>query len=66
VLPLAEAIEAFRNRYINETLDRNAGNRTKTAKELDVDPRTIFRHLEKLESERRGGPTPSGGEGGEP
>ena len=31
-----------------------AGNRTKTAKDLGVDPRTIFRHLEKLEAERRG------------
>jgi DNA-binding NtrC family response regulator len=59
-LPLADAIEEFRKRYISETLDRNGGNRTKTAKDLDVDPRTIFRHLEKLESERRGAPPPPG------
>jgi ActR/RegA family two-component response regulator len=25
----------------------NNGNRTKTARDLGVDPRTIFRHLEK-------------------
>ena len=59
-LPLADAVEEFRNRYISEILERNGGNRTKTAKDLDVDPRTIFRHLEKIESERRGGPAPSG------
>ncbi|MFC1655212.1 helix-turn-helix domain-containing protein, partial [Myxococcota bacterium] len=26
------------------------GNRTKTARDLGVDPRTIFRHLEKMEN----------------
>ena len=64
-LPLADAIEEFRKRYISDILERNGGNRTKTAKDLDVDPRTVFRHLEKLESERRGGPAtaakPTGG-----
>jgi transcriptional regulator with PAS, ATPase and Fis domain len=66
-LPLADAIEEFRKRYINEILERNGGNRTKTAKDLDVDPRTVFRHLEKLESERRGGPAPAARPpGGEP
>jgi DNA-binding NtrC family response regulator len=59
-LPLADAVEEFRNRYISEILERNGGNRTKTAKDLDVDPRTIFRHLEKIESERRDGPGPAG------
>jgi DNA-binding NtrC family response regulator len=54
ILPLAHAKEEFQKRYINEVLARNGGNRTKTAKDLDVDPRTIFRHLEKLEAERRG------------
>ena len=46
ILPLADALERYRRRYINEALDRNGGNRTKTARELGVDPRTIFRHLE--------------------
>ncbi len=54
ILPLAQAKEEFQKRYINEVLERNGGNRTKTAKDLDVDPRTIFRHLEKMEAERRG------------
>jgi transcriptional regulator with GAF, ATPase, and Fis domain len=49
ILPLAQAKEEFQKRYINEVLDRNGGNRTKTAKDLGVDPRTIFRHLEKRE-----------------
>jgi len=47
VMNLADAKEAFQRRYINEILARNNGNRTKTAKDLGVDPRTIFRHLEK-------------------
>ena len=59
-VPLAQAIEEFRKSYISDVLDRNGGNRTKTAKDLDVDPRTIFRHLEKLEADRRAGPSPSG------
>ena len=47
ILPLAQAIEEFRVRYIDEVLELNNGNRTKTARDLDVDPRTVFRHLEK-------------------
>jgi transcriptional regulator with GAF, ATPase, and Fis domain len=47
ILPLAQALENFRNRYINDVLERNGGNRTKTAKDLGVDPRTVFRHLER-------------------
>ncbi len=46
ILPLQEALERFRRRYIDESLERNGGNRTKTARELGVDPRTVFRHLE--------------------
>ncbi len=47
ILPLAEAKEKFQRDYINEVLDLNRGNRTKAARDLGVDPRTIFRHLEK-------------------
>ena len=47
VMTLAEAKDDFQRRYINEILERNQGNRTKTARDLGVDPRTIFRHLEK-------------------
>ena len=50
ILPLAEAKEKFQRDYINEVLTLNNGNRTKTARDLGVDPRTIFRHLEKGES----------------
>jgi len=46
---LAEAREKWQRDYINEVLGLNAGNRTKTARDLGVDPRTIFRHLEKEE-----------------
>jgi transcriptional regulator with GAF, ATPase, and Fis domain len=54
ILPLAPARDEWQKRYISEVLDRNGGNRTKTAKDLGVDPRTIFRHLERMEAERRG------------
>jgi len=51
ILPLADAKEKFQREYINEVLALNAGNRTKTARDLGVDPRTIFRHLEKGEGD---------------
>jgi transcriptional regulator with GAF, ATPase, and Fis domain len=54
ILPLAHARDEWQKRYINEVLERNGGNRTKTAKDLGVDPRTIFRHLERMEAEKRG------------
>jgi transcriptional regulator with GAF, ATPase, and Fis domain len=47
ILQLAEAKEKFQREYINEILALNDGNRTKTARDLGVDPRTVFRHLEK-------------------
>ena len=49
ILPLADARERWQRSYINEVLGINGGNRTKTARDLGVDPRTIFRHLEKEE-----------------
>jgi transcriptional regulator with GAF, ATPase, and Fis domain len=51
ILPLADAKEKFQRDYINEVLALNSGNRTKTARDLGVDPRTIFRHLEKEDGE---------------
>ena len=47
ILTLAEAKDRFQRDYINEVLALNNGNRTKTARDLGVDPRTVFRHLEK-------------------
>jgi transcriptional regulator with GAF, ATPase, and Fis domain len=44
---LTQAREDFQRRYILEVLERNNGNRTKTARDLGVDPRTIFRYLER-------------------
>jgi transcriptional regulator with GAF, ATPase, and Fis domain len=44
---LAQAREEFQRRYIMEVLERNNGNRTKTARDLGVDPRTVFRYLER-------------------
>jgi len=51
ILPLADAKEKFQREYINQILELNNGNRTKTARDLGVDPRTIFRHLEKQDEE---------------
>jgi transcriptional regulator with GAF, ATPase, and Fis domain len=53
ILPLNEARERWQREYINHALALNSGNRTKTARDLGVDPRTIFRHLEKLEKEKQ-------------
>jgi transcriptional regulator with GAF, ATPase, and Fis domain len=53
ILTLADAKDKFQREYINEVLALNNGNRTKTARDLGVDPRTVFRHLEK-ESEDGG------------
>ncbi len=47
VKTLTQAREDFQRRYILEVLERNNGNRTKTARDLGVDPRTIFRYLER-------------------
>jgi DNA-binding NtrC family response regulator len=56
IMPLEKAKEDFQRRYVLEVLERNNGNRTQTARDLGVDPRTIFRYLEK-ESK----PLPAGG-----
>ncbi len=47
IIPLSQAREDFSKQYILEILEKNNGNRTKTARDLGVDPRTIFRYLEK-------------------
>jgi transcriptional regulator with GAF, ATPase, and Fis domain len=49
ILPLADAKDKFQREYINHVLELNNGNRTKTARDLGVDPRTIFRHLERTD-----------------
>ncbi len=58
ILPLEKAKEDFQRRYVLEVLERNNGNRTQTARDLGVDPRTIFRYLEKEQN-----PMPSGAGG---
>ncbi|MGB5810321.1 MAG: sigma 54-interacting transcriptional regulator [Polyangiales bacterium] len=57
VIPLTQAREDFTREYILEILERNGGNRTKTARDLGVDPRTIFRYLEREPN----APDPPGG-----
>ena len=52
ILPLAEAKDRWQRRYIDDVLALNHGNRTQTAHDLGVDPRTIFRHLEKSRDDK--------------
>src|SRR5215468_5397656 len=47
--PLQEAKDDFERRYVLEALKRHGGNRARTARALGVDPRTIFRLLEKMD-----------------
>ncbi|MEN9577291.1 MAG: hypothetical protein RJA70_300 [Pseudomonadota bacterium] len=47
IQPLEKAKEEFQRRYVLDVLERNNGNRTQTARDLGVDPRTVFRYLEK-------------------
>ncbi|MDP9036239.1 MAG: sigma 54-interacting transcriptional regulator [Myxococcota bacterium] len=56
ILPLEKAKEEFQRKYVLDVLERNNGNRTQTARDLGVDPRTIFRYLE-----REANPPPAGG-----
>jgi transcriptional regulator with GAF, ATPase, and Fis domain len=58
IVPLEKAKEDFQRQYVLEVLERNNGNRTQTARDLGVDPRTIFRYLEKEQN-----PMPSGAGG---
>ena len=59
IMTLAQAREDFQRRYILEVLERNNGNRTKTARDLGVDPRTIFRYLEGMPDAPEPGGLPS-------
>ena len=59
ILSLAAAQQEWRDGYISDVLERNDDNKTKTAKDLDVDPRTIFRHLERMEAKKRGATLPA-------
>lgn len=51
ILPLADAQEQFKADYIKRVLDLNNWNKAQTARDLGVDARTIFRYIEKLESD---------------
>lgn len=53
IIPLSLAKEQWQCGYINRALALNNGNRAQTARDLGVDPRTIFRHLERQEKQKR-------------
>ncbi len=46
---LDAATESFKKRYIREALELNNWNKAQTARDLGVDPRTIFRYIEKMD-----------------
>ena len=49
IKPLAEAEEEFKMGYVREVLEVNNWNKAQTARDLGVDPRTIFRYIEKFD-----------------
>ncbi len=49
ILPLEQAAEDFKKTYIREALELNNWNKAQTARDLGVDPRTIFRYIEKFD-----------------
>jgi transcriptional regulator with PAS, ATPase and Fis domain len=63
IVPLEKAKEEYQRKYVLEVLERNNGNRTQTARDLGVDPRTIFRYLEK---EQNPMPSAAGGTADKP
>jgi len=48
---LADAKESFQQRYIKDCLEAHAWNKAATTRALEVDPRTIFRYIEKLKDD---------------
>jgi transcriptional regulator with GAF, ATPase, and Fis domain len=49
VKTLADAEEEFKMGYVREVLEINNWNKAQTARDLGVDPRTIFRYIEKFD-----------------
>jgi len=49
IVPLAEAKERYARQYVLDVLALCGGNRTRAAQALGVDPRTVFRFLEREE-----------------
>jgi transcriptional regulator with GAF, ATPase, and Fis domain len=48
VVGLDEAAEQFKVDYVRQVLELNNWNKAQTARDLGVDPRTIFRYIEKM------------------
>ena len=46
--PLEMVSEEFKLNYVREALELNNWNKAQTARDLEVDPRTIFRYIEKI------------------
>jgi len=49
IVDLDLATEDFKKTYIRRALELNNWNKAQTARDLGVDPRTIFRYLEKMD-----------------
>ena len=52
ILPLADAKERFARQYVLDAVAQCGGNRTRAAQVLGVDPRTVFRFLERDDGEK--------------
>ena len=51
VQPLSEAQEQFKIDYIRKVLELNNWNKAQTARDLGIDARTVFRYIEKFETD---------------
>ena len=49
VLDLDQAAEQFKLDYVRDVLELNNWNKAQSARDLGVDPRTIFRYIDKME-----------------
>jgi transcriptional regulator with GAF, ATPase, and Fis domain len=49
IVALDEAAEKFKTDYIRQVLELNNWNKAQTARDLGVDPRTVFRYIERME-----------------
>ena len=58
ILPLEQAREQFQRQYIHEVLAFYGGNRSKAARALGVDRRTLFRYLVRKQSRTSGRASP--------
>ncbi len=51
IMSLTDAQEGFKSDYIRKVLDLNNWNKAQTARDLEIDARTVFRYIEKFKEQ---------------